>query len=78
MKTAISVPEEIFQLSEKLAKKLNISRSKVFAMGIAKLDQEFQSDDTTARLNEYYSKEKAEIDPVILRMATLSLPKDEW
>ena len=78
MKTAISVPDEIFQLSEKLAKKLKISRSKVFAMGVEKLGKEFQGEDTTTRLNEYYSKEKAEVDPVILKMAILSLPKDEW
>lgn len=78
MKTAISVPDDIFQLSEKLAKKLKVSRSKVFAMGVEKLGEEFQTDDVTAKLNEYYSKEKAKIDPVIIKMALLSLPKEEW
>ena len=77
MKTAISVPDDSFQLSEKLAKKLKVSRSKVFAMGVEKLGEEFQIDDVTAKLNDYYSKEKAKIDPVIIKMATLSLPKEE-
>ena len=30
------------------------------------------------RLNEFYGKEKAEIDPVIMKMAALSLPQEEW
>jgi hypothetical protein len=77
-KTAISVPNDIFELSEKLAKKLKVSRSRIFAMGVEKLGEELAKDDVTAKLNEFYSKEKAEIDPVIMKMAALSLPKEEW
>lgn len=78
MKTAISVPNDVFELSEKLAKKLKVSRSKIFAMGVKKLGEELEKDEVTARLNEFYGKEKAEIDPVIMKMAALSLPKEEW
>lgn len=78
MKTAISVSNEVFELSEKLAKKLKVSRSKIFAMGVKKLAEEYDEDEITQRLNEFYDKEKAEIDPVIMKMAALSLPKDEW
>ena len=78
MKTAISVSDDIFQLSEKLAKRLKVSRSKVFAMGVKKLAEEYDDHQVTAKLNEFYEKEKAEIDPVIMKMAALSLPKDEW
>ena len=78
MKTAISVPVDVFQTSERLAKKLKISRSAVFAMGIKKLAEVYDDDEVTAKLNEFYSREKAELDPVILKMAALSLPDDEW
>ena len=78
MKTAISVSDDIFQLTEKLAKRLKVSRSKVFAMGVKKLAEEYDDDQVTAKLNEFYEKEKAEIDPVIMKMAALSLPKQEW
>jgi hypothetical protein len=78
MKTAISVPNDVFELSERLAKKLKVSRSQIFAMGVKKLGEEFEKDEVTAKLNEFYGKEKAEIDPVIMKMAALSLPKDEW
>ncbi|MGI9034967.1 MAG: hypothetical protein ACR2GD_02895, partial [Pyrinomonadaceae bacterium] len=78
MKTAISVPNDVFELSERLAKKLKVSRSKIFAMGVLKLGEEYDDDEITARLNEFYGKERAEIDPIIMKMATLSLPKEEW
>jgi len=78
MKTAISVPDDVFELSERLAKKLKVSRSQIFAMGVKKLAEEHDDDEVTARLNEFYSQEKAEIDPVIMKMAALSLPKEEW
>jgi len=78
MKTAISVPPEVFALSEKLAKKLKVSRSAIFAMGVRKLGKEFEDEEITRKLNEFYSKEKAQLDPVIMQMAALSLPKDEW
>lgn len=78
MKTAISVPNDVFELSERLAKKLKVSRSRIFAMGVKKLAEEHDDDEVTARLNEFYSKERAEIDPVVMKMAALSLPNDEW
>jgi metal-responsive CopG/Arc/MetJ family transcriptional regulator len=78
IKTAISVPKDLFELSERLAKKLKVSRSKIFAMGVKKLAEEHDDDEITMRLNEFYSKEKAEIDPVIMKMAALSLPENEW
>jgi hypothetical protein len=77
-KTAISIPPEVFKLSERLAKKLKMSRSAVFALGVTKLGEEYDDEQITERLNEFYSKEKAEIDPVVMRMAALSLPKEEW
>jgi len=78
MKTAISVPDEVFELSDRLAKKLKVSRSAVFAMGVKKLGEDFDGEEITRNLNAYYSNNRAEIDPVIVQMAVLSLPKEEW
>ena len=78
MKTAISVTPEVFDLSERLAKRLKLSRSAVFALGVARLGKEYDDEDITASLNEYYSKERASLDPVIVQMAALSLPNEEW
>lgn len=78
MKTAISLPSDVFELSERLSRKLKISRSAVFAMGVRKLGEEFDDESITENLNKVYGKRKAVIDPVIVKMAALSLPKEEW
>lgn len=78
MKTAISIPNDIFELSKRLAKKMKVSRSAIFAMGVKKLGEEHDDQEITARLNKFYGKQKAELDPVIVQMAALSLPKEEW
>lgn len=78
MKTAISVSDEVFEMSEKLAKKLKVSRSKVFAMGVAKLAEEHDDEEVIASINKVCEKVDTSVDPVLFKMAMLSLPKDEW
>lgn len=78
MKTAISVPQDVFLLSERLSKKLQISRSAVFALGVKKLGEEHDEDDITANLNRVYATEDSSVDPVLFKMALMSLPKEEW
>lgn len=78
MKTAISVSNDIFELSERLAKQLKVSRSKIFAMGVEKLGKEFEKDEITKKLNDFYGENKAEIDPVVSKISFLSLHNEEW
>lgn len=78
MKTAISVSDDVFQLSEKLAKKLKVSRSKIFAMGVKKLAEEYDDEEIIASINKVCEKVDTSVDPVLFKMAMLSLPKDEW
>lgn len=78
MKTAISVPPDVFQLSEKLAKRLKISRSAVFAMGIKKLGEEYDDDDITAQINAVCSEVDTTLDPFWKEVQSRTLPKDKW
>ncbi len=78
MKTAISVSDDIFELSERLAKQLKVSRSKIFAMGVEKLGKEFEKDEITKKLNDFYGENKAEIDPVVSKISFLSSHNEEW
>ena len=78
MKTAISVPNDVFELSERLAKKLKVSRSQVFAMGVKKLAEDHDEEDLIANINKVCEKVDTSADPVLFKMAILSLPKEEW
>lgn len=78
MKTAVSIPDEIFQRAEKLAKKRKISRSKLFTEAIESYLDEYDEEEITRKLNEFYEKNPATIDPAITKLAARSLPRSEW
>jgi lipoate-protein ligase A len=82
MKITISVSKDILKLSEQLAKQLNVSRDKIFEMGVKKLgekfDKEFEKEDITKKLNEFFAENTVELDPLIQRIATRSIERKEW
>ena len=78
MKTAISVPEDVFQLSEKLAKKLKISRSAVFAMGVKKLAEEHDDNEIIAQINRVCEKVDTSLDPAVRQYQNRMLRREKW
>ena len=78
MKTAISVPNDVFELSERLAKKLKVSRNKIFAMGVKKLGEEYDEEEIIASINRVCETVDTSVDLVLFKLTMLSLPKDEW
>ena len=78
MKTAISLPDQLFQKAEIEAKRLNMSRSELYAAALAKFLHRQTADEITRRLNEVYAAEPAVIDPLIQEMAMRSLEPDQW
>jgi hypothetical protein len=65
MKTAISVSDDVFKLSEKLSKKLKISRSSVFAMGVKKLNDDLDKKAMIERINKVCEQVDTSVDPVL-------------
>ncbi len=78
MKTAISLPDKLFQLAEETAKKLGISRSKLFSYAIEEYIQINNPQDITEKLNLIYSKEESKIDCIIQEMQSFSIPQEKW
>ncbi|MFO0891693.1 MAG: hypothetical protein U0790_21430 [Isosphaeraceae bacterium] len=54
MKTAISLPDELFAAAEALAKRLGVSRSKLYATALARFLSEQERGAVTERLNAIY------------------------
>ncbi len=77
-KTAISVPTDIFERIESYSKKRKMSRSQLFSKAAEEYLDKREKEDITANLNEVYSREDSSVDPVLFKMALLSLPKEEW
>lgn len=78
MKTAVSLPDKLFDRAEVAAKKLRVSRSKLYATAIADFLERQRAKDITRRLNEVYSRRPAKIDPAFSRAQLRTLPKDSW
>jgi hypothetical protein len=78
MKTAVSVPDDLFLLAEATARRLRVSRSKLYATAISEFLHRQQESTVTERLNDVYSQRPAKLDPALHRAQLKSLDKDSW
>lgn len=79
MKTAISIPDELFESAERYAKERGISRSELYASAVREYLAERRDEAVTKKLDEIYGEDTDDrLDPALSRMQTLSLPKEEW
>ena len=78
MKTAVSVPDDLFRLAEAAARRLRVSRSKLYATALAEFLNRQQGGAVTERLNEAYSHRPAKLDSAFERAQRRSLEKDSW
>lgn len=78
MKTAISIPGELFETAERLAREKGMSRSELYSTALRHYLEEHRSERITERLDEIYGAESGSLDPTISRLQTRSLSKDDW
>jgi predicted transcriptional regulator len=78
MKTAISLPDDLFRLAEIAARRLRVSRSQLYATAISEFLNRQQASAVTERLNEVYSRLPAKVDSTLHRAQLRSLEKDSW
>jgi len=78
MKTAVSVPDDIFRLAEVAARRLQVSRSQLYATAISEFLGRRQGDVVTERLNKVYSRRPAKVDSALHRAQLRSLEKGSW
>jgi metal-responsive CopG/Arc/MetJ family transcriptional regulator len=78
MKTAISLPDDLFASAEALAERLGLSRSRLFATAVAEFVAKHQSRKVTERLDAVYVAEPSTLDPEIRQAQRRRLPRDNW
>lgn len=78
MKTAISLPDPVFDEAEELAGRLGMSRSQLYATAVKEFVRSHRSEEVTEALNRVYDEETSELDPAISALQAASLPDDEW
>jgi metal-responsive CopG/Arc/MetJ family transcriptional regulator len=78
MKTAISIPNKVFQNAEKLATKMGLSRSQLYVTAIQHYVDGHTDETVTAKLNDVYGQSDSNLDPALKKLQAKSLTKDGW
>ncbi len=78
MKVALSIPNELFDSGETLAKKLRVSRSRLYATALAEFLAKSRGRKTTERLNAVYSAEESRLDSRLRHLQNRSLSGPSW
>jgi metal-responsive CopG/Arc/MetJ family transcriptional regulator len=78
MKTAVSLPDDLFRMAETAARKLKMSRSQFYAAALSEFLERRESRKITARLNDIYSKEPAKVDSALISAQLQSIDRESW
>ena len=68
MKTAISLPDDLFARAERTAKQLGIPRSQLFARAVHEYLSRHDPESITTRINESLEHEHAGLDAALTNM----------
>lgn len=78
MKTAVSIPDHVFEQAERLARRTRKSRSHVFSSALREYVARHSPDDVTEAMDRVCVEVGAEGDPFVARATRRVLKRDEW
>jgi len=78
MKTAVSIPDDVFREAERLAARLRTSRSRLYARALGELLARYDDDHITAAMNGVLDQVGDSSDDFARRAAHRVLQRVEW
>jgi metal-responsive CopG/Arc/MetJ family transcriptional regulator len=78
MKTAISLPDDLFKAADSLAGKLGVSRSRLYATAIEEYLARHHSRRVSERLDAVYATEASTLDRSVATAQEKTLKRSEW
>jgi metal-responsive CopG/Arc/MetJ family transcriptional regulator len=80
MKTAISIPNDVFEDAESLAQHLRVSRSQLYSQALTEYVSRHAPDSVTESYDRLCAElgEEAKADPFVLAAARRVLERTEW
>lgn len=78
MKTAVSIPDEVFEEAERLAAELQTSRSQLYSRALQEFVARHAPDRLTEAMNRVVDEAGAEIDEFSRRASRRVLEQIEW
>ena len=78
MKTAVSIPDEVFQRAERLARRGRRSRSELFSAALREYVARHAPDEVTDAMNRVCEQVGSQRDPFVAAAGRRILEKAEW
>ncbi len=78
MKTAISLPDELYQEADAVAEQIGVSRSQLYATALAEYLAKFRSEGVTSQLNAVYAAAPDAADGALKAAARKSAGRASW
>lgn len=78
MKTAVSIPDDVYLRAEQLADRTNRSRSRLYSDALAEYLARHGTDTVTAAMNETIAAANEGRDPFLDAASRAVLAKSEW
>lgn len=78
MKTAVSIPDDVFEKAERLARRMKKSRSELFSRALAEYVARHAPDHVTEAMNQVCAEIGSEPDPFRSVAARRTLERVEW
>ena len=78
MKVAISLPDPVFASAEKLARRLRVSRSQLYAQALEEYLAKRQDAHVTEKLDAVYAVEHAAVDPGLATAQLGAIGDEAW
>ena len=77
VKTAVSIPDSVFQEGERVALRMKISRSRLYARAVESYVKAHRVPDLRKALEAVYGSEPSYVDPVLESLQAEAL-REEW
>ena len=78
MKTAVSVPNEVFERAERLAKRLKVSRSELYSRALREYLARHAPDEVTAALNSVCEELDTATEELVREAGRRVLESSDW
>jgi metal-responsive CopG/Arc/MetJ family transcriptional regulator len=78
MKTAVSIPEKVFQQAERLARRFRKSRSEIYSLALAEYLNRHDPDHVTEAMDRVCEQTGNQTDQFVSSAARRVLERSEW
>ena len=78
MKTAISIPDPLFQAAEREAARRKVSRSRFYAMAVDAYLKSQRASTIKKALDAVYNREDSTLDPALGCLQNEALSREDW